>query len=105
MKTVKLIGLLLIISVLVSCEKKSTDKENTYVFLKSYCAKVTIGGYVGITEKCFNPGDTVTGKQVVDGTVTIRIAAHSDLNDLPSNPNSFQEFLDVPAENLKLTDN
>ena len=105
MKTVKLIGLLLIISVLVSCEKKSTDKEDTFVFLKSYCATVTVGGVVGITEKCFNPGDTVTGKQVNNGMVTIRIAGHSELNDLPANPNSFQEFLDVPAENLKLIDN
>ncbi len=102
MKAIKLSGLIFIISILGSCEKKAADKENNYVFIKSYCATVTVGGVVGITEKCFNPGDTVSGKEAMDGTVSIRIAAHSDVNDGPAGPNSFQEYLNVPSENLRI---
>jgi hypothetical protein len=102
MKTLKLFGLMLIISILGSCEKKTSDKESDYVFIKSYCAQVTVGGVVGLAEKCFNSGDTVSGKEVSDGTILIRIAAHSDINDGPANPGSFQENLNVPSENLQL---
>lgn len=102
MKAIKVLGLLLIISVLNSCEKKTDDKESSYVFIKSYCANVTVGGVVGIMEKCFNPGDTVSGKDEMDGTILIRIAPHSDLNDGPAGPNSFQEHLNVPSENLRI---
>jgi hypothetical protein len=102
MKTLQLFGLMLIILILGSCEKKTSDKESNYVFVKSYCAKVTVGGIVGLAEKCFNPGDTVSGKEVSDGMILIRIAVHSDFNDGPANPNSFQENLNVPSEILQL---
>lgn len=102
MKDIKLLGLILIISILGGCEKKAADKEINYVFIKSYCATVTVGGVVGITEKCFNPGDTVSGKEAMEGTILIRIAGHSDINNGPSNPNSFQEYLNVPSENLSI---
>jgi hypothetical protein len=102
MNAIKLLGLIFIISILGSCEKKAADKESNYVFLKSYCANVTVGGVVGIAEKCFNPGDTVIGKEAIDGKVSIRIAPHSDVNDGPAGPNSFQEYLNVPSENLRI---
>ena len=102
MQTIKLLGLIFFISILGSCEKKAANKESNYVFIKSYCATVTVGGVVGITEKCFNPGDTVSGKEAMEGTILIRIAGHSDLNDLPPNPNTFQEFLNVSSDNLQL---
>jgi hypothetical protein len=102
MKIIKLSGLILIISILNGCEKKTADKESNYVFIKSYCATVTVGGVVGIAEKCFNPGDTVIGKEASEGKVSIRIAAHSDWNDGPARPDSFQEYLNVPSENLRI---
>jgi hypothetical protein len=102
MKAIKLSGLILIFFILNSCERKAADIEFKFVFVKSYCATVTVGGVVGIAEKCFNPGDTVVGKEASDGKVSIRIAAHSDWNDGPAGPNSFQEYLNVPSENLRI---
>jgi hypothetical protein len=102
MKAITLLCLGLLIGCLISCEKKATPQEDTYVFVKSFCARVTVGGFVGITEKCFNVGDTVSGKVVIQGLVNIRIAGHSVLNEGPPSPNSYQEFLDVPSEYLEL---
>ena len=101
MKTLKVFTTLLIFSILFSCKKK-TDVQYSYVFVKPYCATVTVGGVVGIAQRCFAIGDIVQGKQAENGTITIRIAGHTALNDGPPSSASYQEFLDVPAEHLKL---
>ena len=100
MKTVNLLVLLLAISVLFSCKKGF--HEQSYVFTSPHCATVTVGGVVGTAEKCFKIGDRVTGKPAEDGTILVRIAAHSSQNDGPPSPSSYQEFLNVPASKLKL---
>lgn len=101
MKTLKLLTLFFLLSGFNSCEKNKDVKENSYVFIKPYCDMVIVGGVVGIREKCFNSGDTVSGREITEGQVTIRIAAHSEFNEGPPSPNSYHEFLNVPAENLE----
>ena len=101
MKIAKLLVLLFSLSVLFSCEKDIDDQN--YVFTSPYCANVTVGGVVGIAEKCFKVGDYVMGKPVEDGTILVRIAAHSSRNDGPPSSSSYQEFLNVPAVHLKLS--
>lgn len=101
MKIQKLLFLILSVVLISACEKKDTPDGYDYAFVESYCAMVTVGGVVGIREMCFDVGDMVTGKELTEGQITIRIALHSDLNELPDNPNSFQEFLDVPSAKLK----
>lgn len=102
MKTIKLLSIAILISILGSCKKNVPEKESSYVFVKTYCATVTVGGFIGIAKKCFNVGDTILSKGVIEGQVTIRIAWHSDSNEGPPNPNSYQEYLNVPFEYLKL---
>jgi hypothetical protein len=96
---------LIIIALIVStwgCEKEEALETRDYIFLKQYCATVTVGGVVGIAEKCFEIGDTAVGYEKTKGTITIRIAEHSSLNDGPPTSASYQEFLDVPSDYLEL---
>jgi hypothetical protein len=102
MRALTVLCLTLLFGCLVSCERKVSPQEDRFVFVKSYCARVTVGGYVGITEKCFNIGDTVVGKVVTQGQVNIRIAGHSILNEGPPSPNNYQEYLNVPSDYLIL---
>jgi len=104
MKINKFLLLVLLVIILSACEKKDTSDGDNYVFVKPHCAMVTVGGFVGITEKCFNVGDIVFGKETIEGQITIRIAAHSELNEGPPSPNSYQEFLNVPSDKLKKVD-
>ncbi len=101
MKTIKVLFLLFTIILVTSC-KKSTNDEKDYLFVKPYCATVTVGGVVGIAEKCFKLGDSVKGTKTNDGSIRVRIAAHSAVNDGPPSSSSFQEFLNIPSQNLKL---
>jgi hypothetical protein len=98
--SLKRLGLLILI-IIASCtnDQKITDQE--YIFTKPYCETVTVGGVVGLAEKCFKIGDIVTGKEIKTGKLTIRIA-HSSLNDGPPNSASYQEFLDVPLNYLEI---
>lgn len=98
MKAKKLLkGLvLLILIIFASCTNDQTITDRTYVFTKPYCETVTVGGVVGLAEKCFKIGDIVTGKEIKTGKLTVRIAEHSVLNDGPPSSASYQEFLDVP---------
>ncbi len=104
MKPINTLLILFTIIFLASCEK-SNIKEQEYIFVKPYCAKVMVGGVVGISEKCFKLGDNVKGTQIEDGAIRVRIAAHSVVNEGPPSSNFFQEFLDIPSQNLKLVVN
>lgn len=101
MKTIKIFMTLVMVTVLFACKKKSGTDLN-YVFVKPYCAKITVGGVIGVKQKCFKIGDIVTGKQADNSFITIRIAEHTTSNDGPPSPNSYLEFLNVPIDNLKL---
>ena len=105
MKINKFFLLVLFVIIISACEKKSTSDGDNYVFVKSHCAMVSVGGFVGITEKCFNIGDTVIGKETIEGQIIIRIAAHSELNEGPPSPSSYQEFLNVSSDKLKKVNN
>ena len=88
--------------VLVSCTKDPVMPNEAYVFTKPYCATITVGGVVGLAEKCYEIGDIVTGKENTIGKLTIRIAKHSKLNEGPATSASYQEFLDVPLNYLEI---
>lgn len=97
----KRLGLLIFV-IFTSCANDQTTTDQTYVFTKPYCETVTVGGVVGLAEKCFKIGDIVTGKEIKTGKLTIRIAEHSALNDGPATSASYQEFLDVPLNYLEI---
>lgn len=102
MKTFRILGLTFFLMIIASCTDNETPTDKTYVFTKPYCATITVGGVVGIAEKCFEIGDIVTGKEINSKKITIRIAEHSYLNDGPPTSASYQEFLDVPLNNLEI---
>lgn len=100
MKAMRLLAVLSIILLSTSCKKNPDDTKYTYIFVKPYCAVVTVGGVVGIKERCFSVDEIYKGKRIADGTAVIRIAGPSHLNKVQG-PASFQEFLAVPADYLK----
>jgi hypothetical protein len=83
------------------CKDDAKEKQD-YTFVKEYCAQVTVGGVVGVAEKCFKIGDVVVGSKKNKGIIAIRIAEHSPINEGPANSASYQEFLDVPVDYLIL---
>lgn len=103
MKRILNLSILLFLIIIASCTNDQSIANQTYVFTKPYCTTVTVGGVVGLAEKCFKIGDIVTGKENTSGKLTIRIAEHSALNDGPPNSASYQEFLDVPINYLELS--
>jgi hypothetical protein len=102
MKTYKKLAIIALIVTLLSCDKDEALRKQDYLFLKRYCTMVTVGGFMGIAEMCFEIGDVVNGYEKTKGMITIRIAEHSPLNDGPPTSASYQEFLDVPSHYLKL---
>jgi hypothetical protein len=102
-KTISVLSILLFLSIIIgSCTKDPVVTDQTYVFKQPYCATVTVGGVVGLAEKCYKIGDVVSGKEITSGKLTIRIAEHSTLNDGPPSSASYQEFLDVPLNYLEV---
>lgn len=104
MRTFKLLGLLLVLTIFSSCNKN--DDVNIIIqdfeFVEEYTATITVGGFVGITERTFNIGEVFEGTDNGEETITIRIAEHSELNEDCPNSSCYQEFLSVPREYLKL---
>jgi hypothetical protein len=84
----------------LGCEEDSINTEQRYTFIKGYCARVTVGGVIGIAEKCFKMGDVVVGYKKTDHVITIRIAEHTSINEGPPNNLNYQEFLDVSVDYL-----
>jgi hypothetical protein len=103
MKTIRIFSVILFLLIIGSCTNDQVATEKTYVFKKPYCATVTVGGVVGLADKCYKIGDSVSGKENTSGKLTIRIAEHSYLNDGPPSSASYQEFLDVPINYLELS--
>jgi len=97
----KLIYLLIITLGIFSCSSDDENKQSEYEFISEYSATVTVGGFIGITERTFEIGETYKGTNQGNGTVIIRIAEHSKLNDDCPNSWCYQELLDVPSEFLK----
>lgn len=92
--------MLLSICTILGCGDKEVFQEGNFMFVSTYCATVTVGGVLGITEKCFEPGDVVEGIDKGDESITIRIAEHTERNEGPPSSSSYQEFLDVPRKYL-----
>jgi hypothetical protein len=101
MKAILTISIPMFLLFLGSCSSDQVMNDRTYVFTKPYCATVTVGGVVGLAEKCYKIGDIVSGKETTSGKLTIRIAEHSALNDGPPSSASYQEFLDVSINYLE----
>ena len=104
MKNCKLLVIIALIVTPLGCAKEKPSGKQEYIFLKRYCATVTVGGVVGLAERCFEIGEVVVGFEKTNATVTIRIAEHGPLNDGPPSNTSYQEFLDVPSDYLRLKD-
>lgn len=105
MEIIHITSLTLLLLVLGSCKKEEITNEQSYVFLKPYCATVVVGGVVGLAEKCFEIGDIVIGEKSIDGKVRIRIAEHGLLNEGHPNSANYQELLDVPSDYLEVLKN
>jgi hypothetical protein len=99
-KTINTVAITALLFVTWGCKDDAKEKQD-YTFVKEYCAQVTVGGVVGVAEKCFKIGDVVVGSKN-KGAITIRIAEHSPINEGPANSASYQEFLDVPVDHLIL---
>ena len=101
----KLIYLFVLILGIISCSSDNdTIRQNKYKFIAEYSDTVTVGGFVGITERTFEIGEIYTGTEKGNDTITLRIAEHSELNDDCPNSWCYQELLDVPREFLKLVE-
>ena len=100
----RFIFLVIISLVFNSCSSDSETSKERFEFIVEYSAQVTVGGVIGITERTFAIGEVYTGTDNGDGTVTIRIAEHSELNNDCPNSWCYQELLEVPVEYLKLID-
>ena len=99
---IKTVIVVFLVFTIFSCEKEGLLKEGDFQFIKRHCTMVTVGGVVGIKKRCFEVGDVFVGYRKNEEIVTIRIAEHSALNEGPPTSASYQEFLDVPSEYLKL---
>jgi len=86
--------LFLFVAILVSCSESESEDKN-YVFVEQYCSIVTVGGIIGIQEKCYEIGDIVTAESKSDTFIMVRIADGPQINDKVG-PWSFQELLEVP---------
>ena len=105
MRTFKLLGLLLVLATFSSCnndDDKNIIINQDFEFVAEYTTTITVGGFVGITERTFNIGEVYEGTDNGEETITIRIAEHSELNEDCPNSSCYQEFLSVPREYLKL---
>lgn len=101
MKKIQLFYIFLLIVILISCNKEENNLKGKFEFKTEYSTTVTVGGFVGITERTFKIGEVYNGTDGGNETITIRIAEHSDLNDDCPNSWCYQEFLDVPREYLR----
>ncbi len=101
MRNLQFFSFFLLIVIITSCNNDDNILKGEFEFKAEYSAKVTVGGFVGITERTFEIGEAYKGIDKGDGTITIRIAEHSELNDDCPNSWCYQEFLDVPREYLK----
>ena len=90
------IGLAITIS--SSCnDKKIAEDLNIYTFTKAYYENISVGGVVGIVEKCYEINDIVTAESITNSSIIIRIAVHTELND-SKGPWNYQELLEIPFE-------
>jgi hypothetical protein len=88
---------------LISCHSDTfSESETLYEFIKSYTTTITVGGFVGVTERTFELGEVYFGTVVDAGHISIRIATHSKQNEDCPNPWCYQEFLEVPREYLRV---
>ncbi|AUS04158.1 hypothetical protein [Pseudotamlana carrageenivorans] len=101
MKYFKQICLFLLAITFFSCSSDDESRPSEYEFVKEYSTTVTVGGFVGIAQRNFQIGEVYKGTKQGNGTISIRIAEHSELNDDCPNSWCYQELLDVPQEFLK----
>ena len=64
-----------------------------FEFVAEYTVTITVGGFVGITERTFNIGEVYEGTDKGEKTITIRIAEHTELNEDCPNSSCYQGFL------------
>ncbi len=101
MKNLKIIGFFLLIVFVTSCNNDKENLQGEFEFITEYSATITVGGFVGITERTFEIGEVYDGTDYGGETITIRIAEHTELNEDCPNSWCYQEFLEVPREFLK----
>jgi hypothetical protein len=104
MKNFNYLVLSLLTVFITSCTNNEEILQGEFEFIAPYSATVTVGGFVGIRERAFEIGEKYTGTDERRETITIRIAAHSYLNDDCPNSWCYQEFLAVPRRFLRLVE-
>jgi hypothetical protein len=72
-------------------------ETRAYTFVQPYCTKVVVGGIVGITQKCYQSGDTLPGRPLPGDQVELRIAAHNPANEGTPTNTTYQELISVPS--------
>jgi len=97
-------GIALLSLLINSCTHDEETIREEFEFIAEYSATITVGGFVGITERTFEAGEVYSGTDLGGETITIRIAEHTELNDDCPNSWCYQELLEVPREFLKLAD-
>jgi hypothetical protein len=96
------LGLSLLIVFITSCMNDEEIFHGEYEFIAQYSATVTVGGFVGLTERTFEIGEKYNGTDEREDAITLRIASHSDLNEDCPNSWCYQEYLVVPKRFLRL---
>jgi len=91
--------LIVLFTLFFYCTDESQEKTE-YIFVEKYCTTITVGGVVGIQEKCYEVGDVVLAEFESNTAITVRIAKGPQINDA-SGPWSFQELLEIPLVYLK----
>ena len=104
MKTFKFVFFTIMLVLISSCGKNDAPLIHDFEFVKEYSATVTVGGFVGITERVFEIGEVYNGTDNGVDVITIRIAEHSELNDNCPSSACSQELLVVPRQYLKIID-
>ncbi|MCF6224002.1 MAG: hypothetical protein L3J34_09775 [Flavobacteriaceae bacterium] len=91
---------------IISCNSEDENLllQGEFEFITEYSTTVTVGGFVGITERIFERGEVYKGTDEGKETITIRIAEHTELNNDCPNSWCYQEFLEVPRKFLKLVE-
>ncbi|PXY45228.1 hypothetical protein [Flavobacterium hydrophilum] len=87
---------------ILGCSADEDKAPKDFEFTTEYTTQITVGGFVGVSNRTFKTGETFKGTDNGKETIEIRIAEHSKLNNDCPNSWCYQEMLNVPREYLKL---
>lgn len=104
MKNLQLINFVITLALFASCTGNDEVINGEFRFISDYTATVTVGGFVGVTDRTFYKGETYEGTDKGNATIRIRIAEHTERNEDCPNSWCYQEHLEVPRKLLQRLD-